>query len=60
MFCCSSHLEEQKEQWEERRSALRMVGAGFTSTVAKSTFVIGNVAFIDFVCEKIEHFTANF
>eukprot|EP00066_Takifugu_rubripes_P022601 XP_011611867.1 PREDICTED: nucleolar protein 8 [Takifugu rubripes] len=24
MFCCSSHLEEQKEQWEERRSALRM------------------------------------
>lgn len=25
LFCRSSHLEEQREQWEERRSALRQV-----------------------------------
>lgn len=58
LFCCSPHLEEQKEQWEERRSALRMVGTGFTSTVAKSTFVrakppsevIRKVTFTEFVC----------
>lgn len=68
LFCCSSHLEEQKEQWEERRSALRMVWTGFTSTVAKNTFVraktpsqvIRKVTFIDFVGKNIVHFTANF
>lgn len=32
LFCCSSHLEEQKEQWEERRSSLRNVGIGLIST----------------------------
>lgn len=32
LFCCSPHLEEQKEQWEERRSSLRNVRIALRST----------------------------
>lgn len=34
MFCRMSQLEEQREEWEERRSALRQVHATVTTAVS--------------------------
>lgn len=43
LFCRSSHLEEQREEWEERRSALRQVNIRLSKTASPCLRVINQV-----------------